>query len=127
MNDIGLLLVAIGFLAVAITQLTILALMAGGVWAFYTRFVLAPAAQKDADIEAVRKVLEPPANPKDKDLGGLTGIFKYVTDPVTGKDRLLPIDEAEHAMEETEKRLREVDEIWAEDYADGRVGVKHGD
>jgi hypothetical protein len=124
--ETALILVAIGFLAVTVTQLCILGLMAGGVWAFYTRFVLAPAAARDADIEAVRKVLEPD-NPKNKTLGGLTGIFKYVTDPVTGVERMMPIDEAEAIKDDTEKNLRAVDEIWAEDYADGRVGVGHAD
>jgi len=122
--------VAIGFLTIAVMQLVVLCLMAGGVWAFYTRFVLAPLAQKDADLEAVRKVLEP-ESPKNKDLGGLTGIFKYMTDPVTGKERMIPIDEAEQIADDTEKNLRAVDEIWAEDYASGRVSsfakVAHGD
>ena len=136
MIETGLLLVAMGFLILAVTQLTVLCLMAGGVWAFYSRFILAPKVQEDMSYEELRKVLDSTKKPDkelealDKRLGGMTGIYKHARDPISGKIRMMPIDEAEAIQEDNVKKDMEWEEAWAGDWVDGKTndyGVRVGE
>src|ERR1700722_1830981 len=114
--------VAIGFLVIAVMQLGVLLLMAGGVWAFYTRFVLAPKASKEADILRVADVLKnnrPKAPPEEEPI---TGIFRQVRD-LDGKVRMLPIDEAEDVESIREERERKQLEDYADLYISGKIST----